>query len=36
VLTDKQRLQILEDRFILGEIDKETYERLKKKYESTS
>jgi Ras-related protein Rab-6A len=35
LLTDKQRLQILEDRFILGEIDKETYERLKKKYEKT-
>ena len=32
VLTNPQRLQLLEDRFLLGQIDKETYERLRKKY----
>jgi len=31
-LTNTQRLQLLEDRFLLGQIDKETYERLRKKY----
>lgn len=31
-LTNAQRLQLLEDRFLLGQIDKETYERLRKKY----
>jgi len=34
ILSNQERLQLLEDRFLLGEIDKETYERLRKKYGS--
>lgn len=33
LLSNEERLQLLEDRFLLGEIDKETYDRLRKKYE---
>ncbi len=33
ILTKKQRLDILEERFILGEITEETYKELKRKYE---
>lgn len=34
LLTNQERLQLLEDRFLLGEIDKPTYDRLRKKFES--
>jgi uncharacterized membrane protein len=33
ILTKKQRLDILEERFILGEITEETYKELKSKYQ---
>jgi small GTP-binding protein len=33
LLSNQERLQLLEDRFLLGEIDKATYDRLRKKYE---
>ena len=36
LLSNQERLQLLEDRFLLGEIDKQTYDRLRKKYEQSN
>ena len=31
-LTDEKRLQLLEDRFLTGEVSEETYKKLREKY----
>ncbi|HID27407.1 MAG TPA: hypothetical protein EYP22_06255 [Methanosarcinales archaeon] len=33
VMSDEDRLQLLEDRFLKGEISEETYKELKKKFQ---